>query len=80
MENEIYTFKTEISNLIDKNQMKVWLAKKHGKRVEHVFKIGTEQFIPPQTIVENADYVLLGQNIADVKEQLLDLFEQYIEV
>ncbi|GAB6099657.1 hypothetical protein JCM16358_15360 [Halanaerocella petrolearia] len=79
MENEIYTFKTDISNIINKAEMKVWLAKKYGKRVDHIFKIGEEQFTTPQTIAESSDYVLLGQNIEEINEQLTDLFEQYLD-
>ncbi|AGB42496.1 hypothetical protein Halha_2624 [Halobacteroides halobius DSM 5150] len=77
MENEIYTFKTDVSNIVDKAKMKVWLARKYGKRVEHIFKVGEEQFTSPEVIVENSDYVLLGQNIKEKKEELISLFKQY---
>lgn len=62
MEKEICIFKEEVSKKIDREQTKVWLAKKHNKRVEYIFKIGEEQFSPVQEIAENGKYILFGQN------------------
>lgn len=77
---EIYTFKTMVQQLIDQQQMKVWLSKKRGKRVEFLFKVGTEQFVSPIKIFENDDYILFGQNInKKLKNKLLKEVENYAE-
>jgi hypothetical protein len=71
MEKEIYTFKNKIKEVINEEEMKVWLAQKYSKRAEYIFKIGEEQFLPPQEIAKNNNYVLFGQNIEDNEMQVL---------
>ncbi|MGM0502076.1 MAG: hypothetical protein ACQERJ_06070 [Bacillota bacterium] len=79
MANAIYTFKKEVERLIDTETMKVWLNKKHGRRVEYLFKVGAEQFSPPNKITEQGDYVLLAQGITeDMEVELEDLFAEFI--
>ena len=81
MANEIYTFKKQAQELIDRDNQKVWLAKKQGKRVEYMFKIGAEQFSPAEKIVESKRYILFCQKIGKEKrEQLKKLFEEYIDI
>ena len=75
---EIYTFKQTVKQLINEQTMKVWLAKKRGRRVDYIVKIGTEQFVSPITIYENDQYVLLGQNIhQSLKNKLKEEVERY---
>ena len=78
MENEIYTFKEKIKELITTQKQKVWLAKRHGKRIEYLFKVGKEQFSPPQKIAEAERYVLFGQNVGGLRQELRKLFCQYL--
>ncbi len=78
MENEIYTFKQEIKKIITVEEQKVWLAEKYGKRIEYLFKVGEEQFSPPQRIVQAEQYVLFGQNVAEIKKVLRRLFFQHL--
>ena len=79
MAKEIYTFKKRIKELIDLETMKVWLNKKHGKRVEYLFKVGAEQFSPPTKIAEEGDYVLFSQGTNNKLEgELKDLFFKFI--
>ena len=79
MANEIYTFKEQIKELIDVETMKVWLNKKHGKRVEYLFKVGAEQFSPPTKVAEKGDYVLFSQGInQELEQDLKDLFARFI--
>ena len=78
MANATYTFKNKIKGLIDEEEMKVWLSKKHGRRVEYVFKIGTEQFSPPHQIAEAGDYLLFTQGIeGELEAELKDLFKEF---
>mgnify|MGYP006281152977 CR=1 FL=1 len=79
MANATYTFKDKAKELIDGEEMKVWLSKKHGRRVEYVFKVGTEQFSPPTQLAEEGEYVLFSQGTTDEMEQeLKKLFGQFI--
>jgi|GEM_PF-3237865 len=78
MKKEIYTFKEELSNAVNQDNVKVWLNKKEGKRIDYLFKIGEEQFTDSRVIGENKDFLLLGQNIDDeLKEELSLLFNNY---
>ncbi len=78
MEKEIYAFKSQLKEIIDKEKMKLWLAKKEGRRVDYVFKVGSEQFLAPEEIAKDNDYVLFGQNIKEsYKKDLVLLFNQY---
>ncbi|MBM7557625.1 hypothetical protein [Halanaerobacter jeridensis] len=80
MANATYIFKDKAKELIDEEEMKVWLSKKHGRRVEYVFKVGTEQFSPPTQLAEEGDYVLFSQGTTDeVEQELKELFGQFIK-
>ena len=79
MANATYTFKGKVEEVIDTEEMKVWLSKKHGRRVEYVFKVGTEQFSPPTQLAEKGDYVLFSQGTTDeVEQELKELFAEFI--
>lgn len=61
---EIYSFKENIEDLVDKDNMKLWINKKQGRRVECIFKIGNEQFIESDILYEDEKYIIRGQNIS----------------
>jgi hypothetical protein len=78
MKKEIYTFKEELSKLIDQDNNKVWLNKKASKRIDYIFKVGQEQFTSSEVIGENDEFLLLGQNIdKKLKDKLAILFNDY---
>jgi hypothetical protein len=80
MANATYTFKNKVKELIDTEDMKVWLSKKHGRRVEYVFKVGTEQFSPLIQLAEAGDYILFSQGTSeDIEEKLRSLFAELYE-
>ncbi|MBM7624182.1 hypothetical protein [Sporohalobacter salinus] len=80
MANETYIFKEQAEEIIDEKEMKIWLTKKQGKRIEYLFKLGKEQFDPPQKIAESKEYILFGQNInRDQNGKLKELFMKYIQ-
>lgn len=71
--NVIYSFKNNISPLINNNDSKVWLSEKQGRRIECLFTIGSEQFVDSTIIYEDNKYILRGQNISKVVEaKILD--------
>lgn len=79
MKKEIFTFREEISQIIDQGNVKVWLNRKEGKRVDYIFKVGQEQFTDSQLISENKEFLLLGQNIDDeLKRKLVSVFNTYL--
>ncbi|MFO7819989.1 MAG: hypothetical protein R6V17_07090 [Halanaerobacter sp.] len=72
------TFKKKVKELIEPEEMKVWLTKKHGRRVEYIFKVGSEQFSPPQQVAEKGDYLLFAQGVnEEVEDELQDLFTEF---
>lgn len=81
MVNEISIFKKKAARIINQGEMKLWLAQKYSKRVEHLFNLGQEQFLPPQKIAEGKKYILFGQKITDNQNrQLKELFIKHIKV
>ena len=79
MANATYTFKEEIKDLIESDKMKVWLTKRHGRRVEYIFKVGSEQFSPPIEVASAGDYLLFAQGVnEEVENELQDLFTEFI--
>lgn len=80
MANGISIFKKKAVGIINQGEMKLWLAQKHSKRVDHLFNLGQEQFVPPQKIAEGKKYILFGQEINDNQNrQLKELFIKHIK-
>jgi len=80
MANATYTFKNKVEELIDREDMKVWLTKKHGRRVEYIFKVGTEQFSPPIQLAEAGNYILFSQGTSEkVEREMQELFVDFYE-
>ncbi len=79
MEKEIYIIKDKLEKIVDSKKSKINFTKKYGRRNETVFVIGESQYMESTKIYEDDKYVVFGENIEDIKDEIKKEIVEYLK-
>ncbi len=73
-------FKEKVQKVIGDQQVKVWLTRVSGHRLDFSLSIGKAQLVQEETLANRGPYFLVAQNAdAEMKSKLIEIFTEYCE-